>query len=209
MTPRSILPPVAALLAAALLAGCSAPTIPDFTYYRLPRAQKLEVLDAPLFDEPVVVEAFGADGLYADQALIYALDPSAQELRQYHYQLWTDPPTRILQRRLILQLREARLAAQVTDQLPASEPAIRIAGIILRFDRVPDAAGGFGVVVALKMRVSDKDGRPLLDEYYRAGKPAAGTGVKASVDAYGAALDEIFARFHADLRQRGAHVHAG
>jgi len=204
MKPRSIL-----LLVAASLAGCSAPTIPDFTYYRLPRAEKLDVLPAPLFDEPVVVEAFGADGLYADQALIYALDPGAQELRQYHYQLWTDPPTRILQRRLILQLRDAGIAAQVTDQLPASEPAIRIAGVILRFDRVPDATGGFGVVVALKLRAADKDGRPLLDEYYRAEKPAVGTGVKASVDAYGAALDTIFAQFHADLRRRGARVHAG
>ncbi len=204
MTPRSIL-----LLVAVVLAGCGAPTIPDFTYYRLPHADKLDALPAPLFNEPVVVEAFGADGLYADQALIYALDSGAQELRQYHYQLWTDPPTRILQRRLILQLRDARVAAQVTDQMPASEPAVRISGVILRFDRVPDVAGGFGVVVALKLRVSDKGGRPLLDEYYRAENPALGKGVKASVDAYGVALDTIFAQFYADLRQHGVPVHAG
>jgi len=50
-------------------------------------------------------------------------DPSAQELRQYHYQLWTDPPARVLQRRLIEQLRDANIAGSVTDELPASHPA--------------------------------------------------------------------------------------
>lgn len=196
----------AALLAAvAALAGCHAPTIPDFTYFRLSRSQPLGTpLTAPLLREPVVVDAFGADGLYADQALIFALDPDAQQLRQYHYQLWTDPPTRLLQRRLILQLRATGIAPQVTDELPASQPAVRIGGTILRFDRVPDGHGGFGVVVALKMRADDRDGVPLIDDYYRAEKAAAGKDLKASVEAYSQAIDTIFTQFYDDLRKRGA-----
>jgi ABC-type uncharacterized transport system auxiliary subunit len=197
----------ALLLVALALGGCGAPTVPDFTYFRLPRAQPLEVAPAPLFDEPLVVDAFGADGLYADQALIYALDPGAQQLRQYHYQLWTDPPTRILQRRLIAQLRASKIAAQVTDELPASSPAIRISGIILRFDRVPAAAGGWTAVVALKLRADALDGRPIVDDYYRAEEAAAGNDIRSTVDAYGAALDRIYAQFHADLRQRGDVPH--
>ena len=198
-----------ALLALIVLAGCSSPTVPDFTYYRLPRPEPLPQSPAPLFRESVVVDAFGADGLYADQSLIYGLDASAQELRQYHYQLWTDPPTRILQRRLILQLREAKVSAQVTDELPASSEAVRISGVILRFDRVPIAAGGFNAVVALKLRADAPDGQPLLDEYYRAELPASGPTVKATVDAYGAALDQIYAQFYADLRKHGDRANAG
>lgn len=197
----------ALLLAALLLAGCGAPTVPDFTYFRLPRAQPLEVAAAPLFDEPIVVDAFGADGLYADQSLIYALDPGAQQLRQYHYQLWTDPPTRILQRRLIAQLRASKIAGQVTDELPASNAAIRISGIILRFDRVPAASGGWNAVVALKLRADGRDGRPIVDDYYRAEQAAAGNDIKSTVDAFGAALDRIYAQFHADLRRRGDAGH--
>ncbi|GAA0714466.1 ABC-type transport auxiliary lipoprotein family protein [Dokdonella soli] len=198
-----------ALFVSVALAGCGAPTVPDFTYFRLPRPQPLEADGTPLFRGALVVDAFGADGLYADQALIYALDPGAQQLRQYHYQLWTDPPTRILQRRLIEQLRDANVAAQVTDELPASHPAIRVSGTILRFDRVPSAAGGYDAVVALKLRADARDGTPFVDDYYRAEKAADGADLKATVDAYGAALDEIFARFHADLRKRGADIHAG
>ncbi|MEO7431757.1 MAG: ABC-type transport auxiliary lipoprotein family protein, partial [Dokdonella sp.] len=124
-----------AVLVGLVVAGCSAPTVPDFTYYRLPRPQPLEPVGTPEFHTPIVVDVFGADGLYADQALIYAVDAGAQQLRQYHYQLWTDPPTRILQRRLIVQLRDAHVAPQVTDELPASQSAIRLSGVILRFDR--------------------------------------------------------------------------
>ena len=201
-------PSAPALCALVALAGCGAPTVPDFTYFRLPPPPALERSEAPLFHDALVVEAFGADGLYADQALIHALDPAAQQLSQYTYQLWTDPPTRILQRRLIARLRAVHAADDVTDELPASQPAIRIRGIILRLDRVPAAAGGWNAVVALKLRADARDGTPLLDDYYRAEQPAAGDGLKATVVAYGAALDTIFARFQADLGERGASGHA-
>jgi ABC-type uncharacterized transport system auxiliary subunit len=198
---------VLALAAIVALAACSAPTVPDFTYYRLPRPTALEAAPAPLFGD-IVVDAFAADGLYGDQALIYATDPGAQELRQYHYQLWTDPPTRVLQRRLIEQLRRTGIAGEITDELPASHPATRISGIILRFDRAPDAAGGFTVTVALKLRADAANGVPMLDDYYRAEKPAADATMRATVDAYGAALDQVFAAFYADLRRNGEQ-HAG
>src|SRR4051812_8411153 len=100
MKPRRFALPAFVVATAIMLVACSAPTVPDFTYFRLPRPQELEPVPAPLFGD-LVVEVFGADGLYGDQALIYALDPGAEQLRQYHYQLWTDPPARVLQRRLI------------------------------------------------------------------------------------------------------------
>ncbi len=197
------------LAALTTLPACSVAPVPDFTWYRLPSAQALEALTTPLFHEPVVVAAFAADGLYGDQPLVYALDPGAQQLRQYHYQLWVDPPTRMLQRRLIGQLRDAHVALEVTDELPANAPAIRIGGALLRFDRVPAAAGGFTVHVALKLQVVGKDGAPLIDDYYHADIAATGNDLKATVDAYGVALDAIFAQFYAELRKTGEHVHAG
>ena len=207
MNARPIAHAVLALAAAVALAGCGAPTVPDFTYYRLPRPAPLDAAPAPLFGD-VVVDVFAADGLYGDQALIYADDPGAHELHQYHYQLWTDPPTRVLQRRMIEQLRKTGVASEITDELPASHPAIRISGTILRFDRAPNGSGGFTATVALKLRADDPSGLPMLDDYYRAEKPAADASMRATVDAYGAALDEVFAAFYADLRKQG-EPHAG
>lgn len=190
------------LPAALALAACNVPTVPDFTYYRLPKPQPLEAARAPL-REAIVVDAFGADGLYADQALVYAVDADGQQLRQYHYQLWTDPPTRVLQRRLIVMLREAGLSREVTDELPASRAAIRIHGVLLRFDRVPKGDGSWSVSVSLKLRADAPDGTPLVDEFYRDDETVAGTDIKTSVDAYGVVLDRLFARFYADLGKHG------
>lgn len=187
------------LMLALVVAACSVPQVPDQTYYHLPRPAELPKAAAPLFERPVVVELFGADGLYADRALVYALDADARELRQYHYQLWTDPPTRLLQRRLIVELRQAGVAPRVTDALPASMPALRIAGVILRFERVPAADGGARAVVVLKLRASGADGVPLVEEIYRAEAPVDGKRLVASADAFGRAIDQAFAAFHADL----------
>ena len=205
MKPRWIAA-IAAVLIGAALAGCDVPTAPDFTYFRLPRPAPLEAAPAPLFGD-VVVDAFAADGIYGDQALIYALEPSAQQLRQYHYQLWTDPPTRVLQRRMIELLRNSGVATQVIDELPASHPAVRVSAVILRFDRAPNGSGGFNATVAPKLRADGADGFPLIDDYYRAELPTAGNEIKAAVDAYGAGLDKIYAEFYADLRKKGeAHA---
>jgi len=202
MKPRFLL--LSAMLA---LAACNVPTVPDFTYYRLPHPQPLDVADAPLRDA-IVVDAFGADGLYADQALVYAVDADGQQLRQYHYQLWTDPPTRILQRRLIVLLRDAGLSHEVTDELPASHAAIRIHGVILRLDRVPKGDGRWSVAVLLKLRADAPDGTPLVDALYRDEDNVASADIKASVDAYGVVIDRLFARFYADLRKHGDSTNA-
>ncbi len=197
------------LAALTTLAACSVAPVPDFTWYRLPRAQPLEVAPKPLFDDPIVVSTFSADGLYGDQPLIYALDPGAQQVRQYHYQLWSDPPTRMLQRRLIEQLRDAQVAPEVTDELPDSQPAVRITGTLLRFDRVPAANGGFVAHVAMNLRADRKDGTPFADDYYHAEVAVGEPGLKATVDAYGTALDTIFAQFYAELRKTGVRANAG
>jgi len=96
-------------------------------------------------------------------------------------------------------LREANVSAQVTDELPASAEAVRISGVILRFERVPAAGGGYIAAVVLKLRADHTDGAPFIDEVYRADVAAEGRSLVATVDALGNAVDRIFAEFHADL----------
>jgi cholesterol transport system auxiliary component len=183
-----------------LLAGCTPPTVPDVTYFRLPPAPAVDTESAPLFgDLPLVVEVFTADGLYAEQALIYALDPAAETLRSYHYQLWIDPPARLLQRRLIEQLRSARAAPLVTDRLPSNIPAVHISGVIRRFDRVKQA-DGYRIFVALEIRAERSNNAPMLQKTYRSEFDASGGTLGETVNAFGSAVDRAFAEFQNDLR---------
>jgi uncharacterized lipoprotein YmbA len=190
-------------LGLALLTACSVPAVPDVTYFRLPAAAALPRADKPLSALPIEVETFRGDGIYAEQALIYATTPRADALRAFHYQLWSDPPSRALQARLTGMLRDAGIAPLVTDRLPASTPALRVHGRILRFERVP-RDGGFVAVVVLEMRVDQDQGEPLIERSYRAEILNADSSITATVDAFGKAVDKDFAAFYADLAALGS-----
>ena len=191
---------IVALAALLALTGCAgAPGIPETTYFRLPPRAKVAPQPTPPLPWPIVVDTLIADGLYSDQAIIYSLDPQGARLRAYHYQLWVDPPVRLLQRRLIGTLRDARVAPLVADRLPTQTQALRIEGRIERFERVKLDAG-YKVAVALSLRADVRDGKPplVLKEYSRE-LPTSGDTVRDSVDAIAKALDEIYAEFVADL----------
>lgn len=183
------------------LAGCAGvPGIPDTTYFRLPPRGEITpaAVEQPL---PIQVHTLLADGLYSDQALIYSLDPNGARLKAYHYQLWVDPPVRMLQRRLVGTLRAAKFAPVVTDRLPTQVQALRIEGRIDRFERIR-GTDGWTVAVALTLRVDANDGGvPLLLREYHRELPAASAEVQGSVDALGRGLDQIFAEFLQDFEQ--------
>jgi uncharacterized lipoprotein YmbA len=182
------------------LAGCaSAPGIPDTVYFRLPPAAAIQAQAQPVYDHPIVVETLLADGLHSNQAIIYSLDPGGSRLKAYHYQLWVDPPVRMLQRRLIGNLRAAEIAPMVADRLPGPVDALRIEGRLERFERVP-AADGWKVSVGMSLRADRRDGKPplLIRDYLRE-LPSEGDSIRDSVRAIGAATDLIYADFVRDL----------
>lgn len=194
---------LASAFAFVLLAACATvPGLPETTYYRLPEPAPMARLPEPVVALPIVVEPFSADGLYSDQAMIYTLDADASRLRTYHYQLWIDPPVRLLQRRLISTLRSAGVSRIVTDRLPAQMETLRVTGRIARLERVRNASG-WDVAVTLVLRAEPSGGgRPwVIGEYHRQ-LPAPGDGVSDAVRAFGDALDQIGAEFVDDLVER-------
>ena len=195
MTPARLIALSALLLT---LAACSPPTVPDVTYYQLPPPAPPQRLLKPLTVLPIEVATFRAEGVYAEQSVLYATTPDAGALRAYHYQLWSDPPSRGLQARLTNRLREAGVSALVTDRLPASVQALRIRGRILHYERVPQAQGAVARV-EFEIRVEQDSGEPLLEQSYRAEQAAAGETMTATAQAFGIAVDAAFAKFQADL----------
>lgn len=193
------------LLATALsLSACAtAPGIPDTVYFRLPPRVAASPLPQVALTQPIVVNTLLADGLHSDQAIIYSLDPEGARLKAYHYQLWVDPPVRMLQRRLIGALRDARVSDIVADRLPNQVEALRVEGRIERFERIRTATG-WNVAVTLWLRADLRNGQPpLVLREYAQELPAGGDSVRDSVSAIGAALDRIYADFIRDLAAAG------
>ncbi len=186
-------------LGALSLAACSPAPVPDVTYYRLPMAQPITHAATPLSSLPIEVETFRAEGLYAEQAVLYATTSDAGALRAYHYQLWSDPPSRHLQDRLVNRLRDGGVSPLVSDRLPASVQALRVQGRILRYERVKSAGGAVAASVAFEMRVEHGGGEPLLEQRYSAEQAAGDDSMAGTVAAFGGAVDAAFAKFQADL----------
>ena len=199
------LPALLALLLA--LGACSPPAVPDVTYFRLPAATALPHADKPLSSLPIEVEVFNGEGIYAEQALIYS--PEGGSLRTYHYQLWSEPPTRGLQSRLTSALRDSGISGLVTDRLPASDQALRIHARIVRYERVQRAEKAYEADVAFEIRVEQDSGEPLIEQTYAAQATADDATIGGTVRAFAAAVDQAFGKFYADLSHLGKEAHGG
>jgi len=188
-----------------MLSACgSVDPLPDYRFFRLPKASASPVNapTKPLFDEPLEVQAFRADGVFGERPLVYSMAEEPERLLQYHYQLWTDPPGLFLQRRFVDLMQLHQISAQVSARTsPRAEPMV-LSGHIERFERVKpaNAADAWQVVVSLRLRLERHRGvQPILERSYEERLDAAGDDIYATVLAFGAAVDAIGARWAADL----------
>ena len=188
---------------ALVLTACGSTPVPDIAYYKLPPSDGVAARDKQVLGLPVTVDSFSADGLHGEQAILYALRPEGS-VRAYHYQLWNDPPVRMLQRRLIARLRDENFAPLVADRLPASVASYRVSGVIERFERVQVEDGTWHAQVRLELRVdAGENDLPALLKSYEADVPADSESIQATVRAFGTAVDDILGRFSADFATLG------
>ncbi len=187
-----------------LLAGCSVVSTeppPEEHFYRFTVANpKAQQTATPAISGLLVVEAVEAPAIYARRAIVYSEDPQHLALQEYHYHLWTDAPPRLLQQALVEYLRQAQMAATVTDEAGRAQWDYRINGRLLRFERLR-VVQGWQIVAELELRVDARNGtRPLLVKNYTRQLPVSGDTMEATVQTFSTAVAEIFAAFSGDLR---------
>lgn len=180
------------------LGGCASAPVPEVSYYRMPEPQVAAPGGEPAFQMPVVVDTLLADGLHGEQSILYATKPGGS-VRGYHYQRWNDPPVRLLQRRLIRILRESNVSPIVADRLATSVSAVRVSGVVDRFERVRRDDGWYAEVrVELRADVGG-EALPALLQTYEAAVPAESESIEATVRAFAIAIDQVLGAFAADL----------
>jgi cholesterol transport system auxiliary component len=186
------------VLSVLALAGCASAPVPEVAHYRMPDAVVAAPREAPAFPMPIVVDTLLADGLHGEQSILYATKPGGS-VRGYHYQRWNDPPVRLLQRRLIAMLREGNVSPVVADRLPTSVAAVRISGLIDRFERVRRDDGWYAEVrIELRADVAD-EALPSILRTYEASVRADAETIDATVRAFARACDEVLGGFVDDV----------
>ena len=87
----------AILMTGLVLAGCAAqPPVPADKYYRLQAVFAASPLSAQKFPGNLEIDRFTADGLTAGRPIVYIDSSNTNQLLEYHYHFWTQPPTIML-----------------------------------------------------------------------------------------------------------------
>nr|WP_298681796.1 ABC-type transport auxiliary lipoprotein family protein [uncultured Dongia sp.] len=193
----------AALLGLALaLSGCfgSAPPVPKEQYFRLLASSDPAPVANPL-SGIVEIPPFQAEGVMGERPLLFTQD-NGLKLEQRNYAYWTDPPPAMLRDQLIAFLRATKLADQIVPSELRVGAQYRVEGRIKRLEQIDGPANGGAI--ALELALIDKATDSIIASgTYEVTKDAGGPNIDDAVHALNAGLNEIFARFAADLDQRG------
>lgn len=188
------------LLLVAVLAGCQTmPPVPTDRYYRLQAVARDEAAK-PILKENLYIATLRAEGQYAERAMLYSSPDLTRELRQYHYQHWSEPPPVLLQEHLRASLEAMAFAPRVTTVAAGSGGGYLLNAKILRLEKITEG-GSTRAVVSLHMALQKRAPvEMLLERSYSAEVAFAENTQHAYVLASETALKTIYARFADDVR---------
>lgn len=190
----------AVVLVAAALAGCGEQGVPVPTdrFHRLAVAGPESVYTSPRLHGILEVERFDAAGVLQGRQIIFVEHDSPNVLHEYHYHLWVDPPTRLLQNVTADYLREANLADQVIVAGLRIEPNYTLAGEIRQLEHVVGNSARVSVELEFRLRKNETDSL-VWAKTYKATRDVADDTVGSATRAMAEAVAEILTRLSADL----------
>ncbi len=194
--------PVAGLMLAlgVLITGCAAqPPVPNDKYYRLQAVFAAEPSASAKFPGNFEIERFTADGLTAGRPIVYVETNDPNQLQEYHYHFWTQPPTVMLRDELVTYLRQAKIADSVVIPEMRLEPQYLMTGRIRTLEQVLGSPNRTRMELEIALR-QPGTGKLMFLKSYEHETTQASPGVAAAVDSLNEALNIIYSDLLADLR---------
>lgn len=191
---------VALIALGLLIAGCAAqPPVPSDKFYRLQAVFAAEVSPSPKFAGNFEIERFTADGLTAGRPIVYMEASDPNQLQEYHYHFWTQPPTVMLRDELATYLRKAKIADNVVIPEMRLEPQYVMTGRIRKLEQVIGQPNRTRMELEIAVR-QPSNGKLLFLKSYEHETTQNSPGVPAAVDSLNEALNIIYSDLLADLR---------
>jgi ABC-type uncharacterized transport system auxiliary subunit len=183
-----------------VLAGCAGEGVPVPTdrFHRLNVGAPATVYATPQLAGIVEVDRFRAAGVLHDRAIVFVEHDKPDVLHQYHYQLWSDPPTRMLQMVTVDYLREAHLANQVVTTDLGSEPTYTLTGDIKKLEHIVGNSSSVAVEIEFGLR-AHRDGSLVWVKRYSESMTVKDDKVGTATRAISEAVTKILTNLSADL----------
>lgn len=188
------------LVVGILIAGCaSQPPVPSDKFYRLQAVFASTPSPSVKFPGTFEVERFTADGLTAGRPIVYVKSDDPNQLQEYHYHFWTQPPTIMLRDELVTYLRQANIADSVVIPEMRLDPQYVMTGRIRKLEQVLGTPNRTRIEIEISVR-QPNDGKLLFLKSYAHETEQTGPGVAAAVNGLNEALNIIYSDLLADLR---------
>ncbi len=191
-----------AVLSIIALVGCSSGSPPRDNYYRLAELSTPSSFAEGPINGVIDVPPFRAAGIVNERAVLFR--SGANQLSQYSYHHWFEPPGVLLQRATIRALRRANAFELVTSPEMRLDRDFELLGNLRRFEHVPATSSVFVEVEISIRRVSGNE--PVILKTYVNEAAAPGRGVEAAVAGISNALDSIYAELLRDLESARADL---
>jgi len=188
------------VLAAVLtLSACAQPQVPKDRYYRLQVAVPEAAQGRAKLAGTLEIERLVAEGLSAGRPIVYSESNNPNELLEYSYHFWMDPPVVMLRDQLIDCLRAAKVADMVVSPELRTNPDYSLVAKIKRLENIVGASHKGVVELELALRRENGGGKVLLLDTYRAEVAAETGSIGDAVKAMNRGLSDICSRFVADI----------
>jgi cholesterol transport system auxiliary component len=188
------------LLVSVSLGACAQPELPQDHYYRLNVTAPQQAKQKVIFKGTIEIERFVADGLTAGRSIVYSDSGNEQQLMEYHYHFWTEPPIIMLRDQLIDFLRATNVATMVVSPEMRARPDYRLTAKIKRLEKVIGSKPSAIVELELGLQ-NEKNGQIVHLENYRVEVGAPSQSIDDAVISMNRALSKIYTRFVASLRK--------
>mgnify|MGYP002634895240 CR=1 FL=1 len=187
-------------LALGVLAGCaSQPPVPSDKYYRMQAVFAAAPLTAVKFPGTLEIERFTADGLTAGRPIVYIDSNNTNQLLEYHYHFWTQPPTIMLRDELVSYLRTAKMFSNVVIPEMRLNPDYVMTGRILKMEQVLGSPNRTRLEMEISLRRPENSKLVFLKTYVHETTQSSAA-VPAAVTGLNEALNVIYSDLLADLQ---------
>ena len=190
-----------AAVSLAVLGACAQPPVPEDHFYRLSISAMPDARSTPMLDGVLEVDRLLADGITAGRPIVYSTAAKPNQLQEYNYHFWTEPPTVMIQGQLIKYLRSAGAAKSIVTPEMRVTPKYIISGKIYRLEKVVGTSPSVVLEIELGLREARSEKLIHLNSY-NVTKDASSDSIPAAVEALNNALAGIFGQFVGELGAR-------
>lgn len=197
----SVFKRICAIALLGVLTACAAQApVPQDKFYRLQATPVPNSLSSPVLPGVLEVERFSADGLTAGRPIVYTDASDPNQLREYNYHFWTQPPTVMLRDELVTYLRQAGVAKNVVTPEMRLGADYVLTGRIRMLEQIVGAKMGTAMELEIALR-NPRDGKLIFLKSYHHEAAQSSTGVASAVHSLNEALNIIYADLLADIKK--------